>query len=579
MANMHLVTGYAGKTHVTAADHGAFWAAVVGPDSYILDIGQKFAATIVSNNLIRIADGDLLMQGRHVRINTGETVDLTIENGTAGTKRHDLIVARYTKSEETGVEEVNLIVLRGEPSETTAYDPEYITGDILNSTLQRDLPLYRIRIVDAEITNIDCLLSETVNPTAEQKTRIETLEKKAVRLEKISGGHKVGDILATARDMSDNPTYIPTDGTTYKTSEYPELSSIFPETWTTINISFGVTISKIIRGADKWVANTTSGIYYSLDGFTWTKCSLKESVEFRNSFDVIAYTNGIYIALPTAYDGSTTKDKYYYISYDGITWKAAGSTSTSDVTSNLPFYSTFYGVCGCDGKFYCRTHDGGSPGIYYSSDGLNWTKTTQSNDLWGVISGNGKSIAFDEIFSGDLSTQSSTNNIMIFNGAAYETTGETFDIRTALGRGTGTATFYAVAFDAKIKKFVCSYRYTPTGSTTKTYEISVSSDGKTWEKMYSTNDAIRNIKVIDAGYLISRQIDNSDTKNLLLLLRDWKTLIKIMDIPSVETEIAINNTEFILAYDSNGWYPYQSLTVPTITHNGVNTYIKAVSDK
>lgn len=155
MANMHLVTGYAGKTHVTAADHGAFWAAVVGDGEYILDTGGKFAANIVTNNQIRISDGEMLIQGRHCRIPTGETVDLTIENGTAGTKRNDLIVARYTKSEETGVEEMNLVVIQGEPSETTPKTPEYKTGNIFNGDKLHDFLLYKVTLNDVDIVKIE----------------------------------------------------------------------------------------------------------------------------------------------------------------------------------------------------------------------------------------------------------------------------------------------------------------------------------------------------------------------------------------------------------------------------------------
>ena len=162
MANMHLVTGYAGKTHVTAADHGAFWAAVVGDGEYILDMGEKFAASIITNNQIRVSGGEMLIQGRHCRIPTGETVDLTIENGTAGMQRKDLIVARYTKDEGTGVEEMNLTVIRGEESETNPATPAYITGSIFDGDKQHDFPLYEVDITDVDVTNITPLFSKTV---------------------------------------------------------------------------------------------------------------------------------------------------------------------------------------------------------------------------------------------------------------------------------------------------------------------------------------------------------------------------------------------------------------------------------
>ena len=157
MANMHLVTGYAGKVHVTSADHGAFWAAVVGAENYILNRGSRFAAQIVSNNLVRIADGDLLMQGRHVRIAPGETVDLTVENGTVGMMRRDLVVVRYTRSEATGVEEANIVVVRGTPAGSSPADPAYTVGDIFAGDYKADFPLYRLNINGTTIESCETL--------------------------------------------------------------------------------------------------------------------------------------------------------------------------------------------------------------------------------------------------------------------------------------------------------------------------------------------------------------------------------------------------------------------------------------
>lgn len=147
MANMHLVTGYAGKLHVTAADQGSLYAALFGGASFVLDRGSKLAATVVTNNLVRIADGDIIMQGRHARIESGLTVDLSIDNGASGHKRNDLIVARYTKSSDTGVEAINLVVIKGAAVTGAAADPAYVTGNIVDGgAAQADFPLYRVPI-------------------------------------------------------------------------------------------------------------------------------------------------------------------------------------------------------------------------------------------------------------------------------------------------------------------------------------------------------------------------------------------------------------------------------------------------
>jgi hypothetical protein len=144
MANMHLVTGYGGAPHVTAADQGSLYAAIFGAESFVLSRGNKLAATVVSNNLISIADGDIIFQGRHGRIEPGMTVDLIVENGTAEQNRNDLIVARYTKASDTGIERIDLVVLKGTPTNGTAADPECVPGNILDGAAQADFPLYRV---------------------------------------------------------------------------------------------------------------------------------------------------------------------------------------------------------------------------------------------------------------------------------------------------------------------------------------------------------------------------------------------------------------------------------------------------
>lgn len=147
LANMHLVTGFAGKEHVTATDHGAFNAALIGTGQFVLDKGNVLEAQIISNNKIRILDGELMMQGRFVRLEPGTYVDLSIENGSQGTVRNDLIVARYTKNTSTGVEEVNLAVIKGVANASNAQDPSYTKGDITNGeATTNEFPLWRIRI-------------------------------------------------------------------------------------------------------------------------------------------------------------------------------------------------------------------------------------------------------------------------------------------------------------------------------------------------------------------------------------------------------------------------------------------------
>lgn len=145
MGNVHLVTGYAGKVHVTAEDQASLYAALFGADSFVLTRGSRLAATVTSSNSIQIADGDVILQGRHIRLDYGSTVELALANGASGQSRNDLIAVRYTKTLDTGVEEANLVVIQGTATAGTAVDPAYNTGDLFaGNVLAVDFPLYRV---------------------------------------------------------------------------------------------------------------------------------------------------------------------------------------------------------------------------------------------------------------------------------------------------------------------------------------------------------------------------------------------------------------------------------------------------
>ena len=168
----HLVTGYAGHGHVTSADEGLYNAGVCGLDRYVLKTGTKFAYTIENSNLIRIGSGGLVDQGRYINIPTNTTVDVTIENGTQGKKRYDLIVMRYSKDQSTSVETASVVVIKGTETSGTPVQPACITGDIYAGALQDDIPLYRVALDGLTITGVTKLFTE-ISPLADISSVLE----------------------------------------------------------------------------------------------------------------------------------------------------------------------------------------------------------------------------------------------------------------------------------------------------------------------------------------------------------------------------------------------------------------------
>lgn len=154
---VHLVTGYAGEEHIHSADQGSFNASFFGVGQYVMEIGEEFDASIINNNTVRVFDGDILMKGRHIRLAPNSHEDMTIENGTAGKARHDLIVMRYQKNNSTGVENASLVVIKGTEVDSlqTPTDPAYTDGDILGGDILNDMPLYRVIINGVVLTSIE----------------------------------------------------------------------------------------------------------------------------------------------------------------------------------------------------------------------------------------------------------------------------------------------------------------------------------------------------------------------------------------------------------------------------------------
>lgn len=136
------VFAFQGKDHITASQLGRIVEGVAGKGRYVLPTLNQMTAEMQTANKVRVGTGDLIMDGRVV---TNEAaVDLTVESGTSGYKRNDLVVCRYTKNASTGVEKFAAGVVKGTPTTGTAADPKVTEGDISAGSASAVMPLWRI---------------------------------------------------------------------------------------------------------------------------------------------------------------------------------------------------------------------------------------------------------------------------------------------------------------------------------------------------------------------------------------------------------------------------------------------------
>ena len=143
---MKIVTGYTGTPHISSNDDQARNQGIFGRGGCVLDVGNQLNATLTNATTVTLSDGDGIIQGVHFRIEPGMTEAVSISPGTTGYNRIDLICARYTKDASTGVEDVSLVVIEGTPSSSTASEPSYTEGDILNGDTLAELPIWKVAL-------------------------------------------------------------------------------------------------------------------------------------------------------------------------------------------------------------------------------------------------------------------------------------------------------------------------------------------------------------------------------------------------------------------------------------------------
>lgn len=160
---MNIVTGYRGEPHITSQQKRNINIGIFGSGAHIIKgVGAELSATVISANEVEIADGMIMCEGCASEIAHGTTESMTIDNGTQGKLRIDLIVARYNRNTSTGVEDMTLIVIKGTPSASDPQRPAYISGTISDGDTTVDFPIYQVNIDGISITSVDALV-DTVN--------------------------------------------------------------------------------------------------------------------------------------------------------------------------------------------------------------------------------------------------------------------------------------------------------------------------------------------------------------------------------------------------------------------------------
>ena len=181
------------EAHILAEDDAALYDGIFGEDC-VLKLGEQFASKTISNNVIRVMDGVVVVGGHVGRIIKGDYEDMMIDNGTADQKRNDLIVARFQSGGTGGADTYSLVVVKGTPG-STARDPAIVQEDLYAGGKQRDYPLYRVRIENLSVVGVDKLFQVNRNfkvLAEEFESRFKTISSGSVLDVKENGVYFVG---------------------------------------------------------------------------------------------------------------------------------------------------------------------------------------------------------------------------------------------------------------------------------------------------------------------------------------------------------------------------------------------------
>lgn len=127
-----IVDGMTGTKHISSDDLAALNIATIGKADCVLEYGDDFKLDVVSANSATLKTGVGVVGGK--RFWNQAATSLTIQSGTQGQKRNDLVVARYAKT-SAGIESITPVVIKGTPTTGNATDP---------ATTSNDLKLWRI---------------------------------------------------------------------------------------------------------------------------------------------------------------------------------------------------------------------------------------------------------------------------------------------------------------------------------------------------------------------------------------------------------------------------------------------------
>lgn len=169
---MKIISGKTGSPHVTSQQFRQIFEGIIGDESCILPCGENLTPELQTNNSLKIRNGLMYHHGNVSTVELGTYDEVTIQNGTQGMKRIDLVVNRYTREEESGTEKNEWIVIQGTPHASSPTVPDYTEGNLQDGDLVDDCPYLEVHLDGINVTEVKQLLTvmDSISDLAGEKT-------------------------------------------------------------------------------------------------------------------------------------------------------------------------------------------------------------------------------------------------------------------------------------------------------------------------------------------------------------------------------------------------------------------------
>lgn len=176
MIDSELIECRVGEPHITPEQIGDVNIGTYGAEDYVLSTGKQLAAELITNNSVRIFDGVMVYGGLRDSIAANKYYDISIDNGSQGKNRNDIIVRRYTKDDDSiGKATSAFAIVKGIATDGEAMDPEIEATDIRGGALEHNMLLYRIRLEGLNIVAVEPLF-KTLMSTADLQEKLTNIQ-------------------------------------------------------------------------------------------------------------------------------------------------------------------------------------------------------------------------------------------------------------------------------------------------------------------------------------------------------------------------------------------------------------------